>query len=166
MQRRVEWNQADGQWVGLRFWVGWPVFFCLFIGWSSTAVLPQAKKNLKAFYIPLVDYFPTLVAYQRYREPLKYVDFQIAQIKNRAGLRAYFQSWKVNLAYVMSFLAIGMCHENPYLRVISDQYLHVVQAGLKHVMTTALEGGVLRFSVGIDTFVTTQCALGEIELSE
>lgn len=76
------------------------------------------KQSIKALYIPLADHYAALVAYERYRSKMKYADFQIQKMKNWDFLRAYFQSGEVDMAYVMSPLAMDMYNENPHFRWI------------------------------------------------
>ncbi len=75
-----------------------------------------ARQSIKALYIPLADHYAALVAYERYRRQMKYADFQIEQMKNWDLLRAYFQSGEVDMAYVMSPLAMDMFKEKPHFR--------------------------------------------------
>ncbi|MEJ1353206.1 MAG: hypothetical protein RPV21_01375 [Candidatus Sedimenticola sp. (ex Thyasira tokunagai)] len=56
------------------------------------------------------------MAYERYRDKMVHADFRIEQMKNWDLLRAYFQSGEVDMAYVMSPLAMDMYRENPYFR--------------------------------------------------
>lgn len=76
------------------------------------------KQTIKALYIPLADHYAALVAYERYRERMQFADFQIEQMKNWDFLRAYFQSGEVDMAYVMSPLAMDMYQEKPHFRWI------------------------------------------------
>lgn len=76
------------------------------------------KQTIKALYIPLADHYAALVAYERYREQMQFADFQIEQMKNWDFLRAYFQSGEVDMAYVMSPLAMDMYQEKPHFRWI------------------------------------------------
>ena len=76
------------------------------------------KKLINALYIPLADHYAALVAYERYREQMKFADFQLKQMKNWDLLRAYFQSGEVDMAYVMSPLAMDMFNEKPHFRWI------------------------------------------------
>lgn len=76
------------------------------------------RQRIKALYIPLADHYAALVAYERYRKQMKYADFQIEQMKNWDLLRAYFQSGEVDMAYVMSPLAMDMFNEKPHFRWI------------------------------------------------
>ncbi len=74
------------------------------------------RQSIKALYIPLADHYAALVAYERYRRQMKHADFQIKQMKNWDLLRAYFQSGEVDMAYVMSPLAMDMFNEKPHFR--------------------------------------------------
>jgi len=78
----------------------------------------QPKKSIKALYIPLADHYAALVAYERYRDEMKVADFQLQQMGNWDLLRAYFQSGEVDMAYVMTPLAISMFQEKPHFRWI------------------------------------------------
>ena len=90
------------------------------ISFSVFASEPAAKqrKVIKALYIPLADHYAALVAYERYKEQMKFADFQIEKMKNWDLLRAYFQSGEVDMAYVMSPLAMDMFDEKPHFRWI------------------------------------------------
>ncbi len=76
------------------------------------------RHPIKALYIPLADHYAALVAHERYRDKMIYADFQINQMKNWDLLRAYFQSGKADMAFVMSPLAIDMYSEKPHFRWI------------------------------------------------
>lgn len=78
----------------------------------------DARKTVKALFIPLADHYAALVAFDRYREQMKYADFQIRPMKNWDLLRAYFQSGEVEMAFVMSPLAMDMFREKPHFRWI------------------------------------------------
>jgi NitT/TauT family transport system substrate-binding protein len=78
----------------------------------------SSRKTIKALYIPLADHYAALVAYERYRDKMRYADFQLEQMKNWDLLRAYFQSGEVDMAYVMTPLAISMFQEKPHFRWI------------------------------------------------
>ncbi|MEE9395468.1 MAG: ABC transporter substrate-binding protein [Methylococcales bacterium] len=79
------------------------------------AAIPT-RQPIKALYIPLADHYAALVAFERYRDKMHYADFQLEQMKNWDLLRAYFQSGEVDMAYVMSPLAISMFQEKPHFR--------------------------------------------------
>ncbi|OUR70898.1 nitrate ABC transporter substrate-binding protein [Methylophaga sp. 41_12_T18] len=100
------------------------LFCTLFVVFSTTssyaepAVQATEKQTIKALYIPLADHYAALVAYERYRDQMQFADFQIEQMKNWDLLRAYFQSGEVDMAYVMSPLAMDMFNEQPHFRWI------------------------------------------------
>lgn len=83
----------------------------LIISLSFSAHASSTKQSIKALYIPLADHYAALVAYERYKKDMKYADFEIIQMKNWDLLRAYFQSGKADMAYVMSPLAMTMYQE-------------------------------------------------------
>lgn len=87
----------------------------LFLTFSLDA---QEKQSVDALYIPLADHYAALVAYERYAKDMKYADFKILQMKSWDLLRARFQSGEVDMAYVMSSLAMDMYSENPHFKWI------------------------------------------------
>ncbi|NRB23707.1 ABC transporter substrate-binding protein [Shewanella sp.] len=89
------------------------LFFVLAVSASAAD-----KKVIKALYIPLADHYASIVAYERYRQEMKYADYQLEQMKNWDLLRAYFQSGEVDMAYVMSPLAMDMFSDKPHFRWI------------------------------------------------
>jgi len=85
---------------------------------KSTPSPNPGKQVIKALYIPLADHYAAVVAYEKYGKQMQHADFQIEQMKNWDLLRAYFQSGEVDMAYVMSPLAMDMFHEKPHFRWI------------------------------------------------
>ncbi|WP_022942129.1 ABC transporter substrate-binding protein [Psychromonas hadalis] len=95
------------------------VCFILIFSFSlSFSATLHAKQPIKALYIPLADHYAALVAYERYREQMKYANFEILKMKNWDLLRAYFQSGKADMAYVMSPLAMDMYSKQPNFKWI------------------------------------------------
>lgn len=95
------------------------LFILLFCGINAPAFAEQSKKQtIKALYIPLADHYAALVAYERYRKQMQWADFQLEKMKNWDYLRAYFQSGKKDMAFVMSPLAMDMFNEKPHFRWI------------------------------------------------
>lgn len=92
--------------------------FFLLSSFSSNSFSQTPKQTVKALYIPLADHYAALVAYERYRKKMKYADFKIEKMKNWDLLRAYFQSGEVDMAYVMSPLAMDMYSHKPHFRWI------------------------------------------------
>jgi len=87
------------------------VFFIMLFSLSVNASEKIKKQTIKALYIPLADHYAALVAYDRYRNQMKYADFKIMQMKNWDLLRAYFQEGGADMAFVMSPLAMDMYQE-------------------------------------------------------
>ncbi|MFK5912800.1 MAG: ABC transporter substrate-binding protein [Woeseiaceae bacterium] len=87
---------------------------CLAISFTQTSYAQPPKQTIKALYIPLADHYAALVAYERYRNKMKYANFEIQKMKNWDLLRAYFQSGEVDMAFVMSPLAMDMYTEKPH----------------------------------------------------
>ncbi len=94
------------------------VITMVFVLTLSASAHTSERKEIKALYIPLADHYASIVAYERYRSEMQYADFQIEQMKNWDLLRAYFQSGDVDMAYVMSPLAMDMFSEKPHFRWI------------------------------------------------
>lgn len=86
-------------------------------GYAAKSPIDVTSRQLiHALYIPLADHYAALVAYESYREQMVHADFRIEQMKNWDLLRAYFQSGEVDMAYVMSPLAMDMYRERPQFR--------------------------------------------------
>ena len=94
------------------------ILFLLLSSVASISFSQTSKQTIKALYIPLADHYAALVAYERYRKKMKYADFKIQKMKNWNLLRAYFQSGEVDMAYVMSPLAMDMYNQKPHFRWI------------------------------------------------
>ncbi len=90
----------------------------LYAACNNVYAKEHKKQIIKALYIPLADHYAALVAYEKYRKKMKYADFKLEQMKNWNLLRAYFQTGEVDMAYVMSPLAMDMYRENPHFRWI------------------------------------------------
>jgi len=94
-----------------------PLFFLLIV-LPFYLFAKEPKQQVHALYIPLADHYAAIVAYERYASQMKYTNFKISQMKNWDLLRAYFQSEEVDMAYVMTPLAIDMFNEKPHFRWI------------------------------------------------
>jgi len=90
---------------------------CLAISTLSIGA-SKTKQPIHALYIPLADHYAAVVAYERYRGKMIHADFTIEKMGNWDLLRAYFQSGEVDMAFVMSPLAMDMYRENPHFRWI------------------------------------------------
>ena len=104
--------------ASLRFLMALSVIALLATGTTVNADSGSTKQPIHALYIPLADHYAALVAYERYRDKMVYADFKIQQMKSWDLLRAYFQSGKVDMAFVMSPLAMDMFREKPHFRWI------------------------------------------------
>ncbi len=84
----------------------------------------QAKEVIKAAYIPLADHYAGIVAYEKYRDQMQYADFQIKRMKSWPLLRSYFlgKGSDVDMAFVMSPLAMDMFHEKPEFRWVGQMH--------------------------------------------
>ena len=78
----------------------------------------SSRMPIKALYIPLADHYAAVVAYERYRNEMKYADFDIMQMGSWDLLRALFQSGEADMAFVMSPLAMDMFREKANFRWI------------------------------------------------
>ncbi len=103
-----------GRWL-LRHWAAL-LLLASMISYNSFVFPQNSKQTIKALYIPLADHYAALVAYERYRGQMKHADFRIEQMKSWDLLRAYFQSGEVDMAYVMSPLAMDMYQEKNHFR--------------------------------------------------
>lgn len=90
---------------------------CFAINCYAEADVSQ-KQEIKALYIPLADHYASIVAFERYREQMEHADFKIKKMKSWDLLRAYFQSGEVEMAFVMSPLAMDMFNESPHFKWI------------------------------------------------
>lgn len=102
------------------------------------------KQTIKSLYIPLADHYAALVAYERYRHQMQHADFQIEQMKNWDLLRAYFQSGEVDMAFVMSPLAMDMYHEKPHFRWIGLMHRDGNALAINHLLNQSVKLPQLR----------------------
>ncbi|MBV1959478.1 MAG: ABC transporter substrate-binding protein [Pseudomonadales bacterium] len=85
---------------------------------QTLSAAPPQKQIVNALYIPLADHYAALVAYERYRDKMQHADFRIEQMKSWDLLRAHFNSGDVDMAFIMSPLAMEMYHNKPFFRWI------------------------------------------------
>jgi len=102
------------------------------------------KQIIKALYIPLADHYAALVAFDRYRAEMIHANFQIEQMKNWDFLRAYFQSGDVDMAFVMSPLAIDMFNEKPHFRWIGLMHRDGNALAINDIINKRVQLPVLR----------------------
>ena len=96
------------------FLLKFSLFFSLIIPLNSFA----KKIDIHALYIPLADHYAAIIAFERYKKQMKKANFKITKMKSWDRLRAHFQSGDVDMAYVMTPLAIDMYNENPHFNWI------------------------------------------------
>ncbi len=122
------------------------LFICFIV--INTASATERDKNtkqvIKALYIPLADHYTALVAFERYREQMIHADFQIEQMKNWDFLRAYFQSGEVDMAFVMSPLAMDMFNEKPHFRWIGLMHRDGNALAINDIINEMVQLPVLR----------------------
>lgn len=106
---------------------------------SAPAYSQNIKTPVKALYIPLADHYAALVAYERFRKNMKYADFNIEKVKNWDLLRAYFQSGEVDMAFVMSPLAMDMYSENPHFRWIGLMHRDGNALAINHLLNQQVQ---------------------------
>ncbi|MCJ8321208.1 MAG: ABC transporter substrate-binding protein [Colwellia sp.] len=95
------------------------IVLCTYLFLNQSSASPKVEKQkVKALYIPLADHYAALIVYERYRDKMEYANFELEQMKNWDLLRAYFQSEEVDMAFVMSPLAMDMFSEKPHFRWI------------------------------------------------
>jgi len=94
------------------FWIG---IFVL----GAAAVTYAQKQTIKAIYIPLADHYAGIVAYEKYRGQMQKADYQIERMKSWPLLRAYFMSGEVDMAYIISPMAMDMFARRPDFRWVS-----------------------------------------------
>lgn len=81
-----------------------------------------AKTPIKAIYIPLADHYAGIIAYEKYRDKMTKADFSITRMKSWGLLRAYFREDEVDMAFVMSPLAMDIFHETKNVRWVSQMH--------------------------------------------
>ncbi|MBV1881306.1 MAG: ABC transporter substrate-binding protein [Pseudomonadales bacterium] len=123
-----------------RFFVG--LFFSAFSSWllaleneslkyssetskpiTSSAIKTSPKKaSIKAAYIPLADHYAGIIAFEKYRDQMKYADYTIARMKSWPLLRGYFLDGLSDMAFVMSPLAMDMYGRSPTFKWVSQMH--------------------------------------------
>jgi NitT/TauT family transport system substrate-binding protein len=85
---------------------------------SIETVIPK-KQKVKVLYIPLADHYPAVIAYDKYKDQMQLADYEIEQMKSWLGLRARFYDDDVDVACIISPMAMDMFHEKQNFRWIS-----------------------------------------------
>jgi len=78
-----------------------------------------AKEEIKAFYIPLADHYPAIIAYEKYKDKMEIADFTIEKKKSWPSLRGQFSMGKADMAFIISPMAMDMFAEKPNFRWVS-----------------------------------------------
>jgi len=78
-----------------------------------------AKEKIHAFYIPLADHYPAIVAYEKYRNEMKAADFTVEKMKSWPSLQGQFNMGKADMAFIISPMAMDMFAKKPHFRWIS-----------------------------------------------
>lgn len=86
---------------------------------DDTPAVSQHRQVIKAAYIPLADHYAGIVAYEKYRDEMKYAQYEIERMKSWPLLRAYFLSGEADMAYIICPLAMDMFREDPSFRWVS-----------------------------------------------
>jgi NitT/TauT family transport system substrate-binding protein len=89
----------------------------LFTGGPS--LLAEERQPIRAIYLPLADHYPGVVAYEKYRDKMTKADYTIERMKSPELMRAYFMSGEVDVAFIVSPMAMDMFAEKPDFRWIS-----------------------------------------------
>lgn len=112
--------------------------FLLLCNYSASASQIINKVPVHALYVPLADHYAGIVAYERYRSTFKHADFSLEQMPNWDLLRAKFLTDDIDMAFVMSPLAMDMFMQKPEFRWIGLMHrdgnaLAVNRVLLKHM---------------------------------
>lgn len=76
----------------------------------------QDRQPVKAIYIPLADHYAGIVAYEKYRDSMTGADYSIERMQSWPLLRAFFRSGEVDMAFIISPMAMDMFQEQPDFR--------------------------------------------------
>jgi len=79
----------------------------------------QDRQPVKAIYLPLADHYAGIVAYEKYRSSMTRADYSIERMLSLPLLRAYFQSGEVDMAFIVSPMAMDMFLDEPNFRWVS-----------------------------------------------
>lgn len=95
------------------------VFFLLLTVLVGNVTLTRAgdRQPIKAIYIPLADHYPGIVAYEKYRQTMVKADFSIERMLSWSLLRASFQSGEVDMAFIISSMALGFGSDKDVLAI-------------------------------------------------
>lgn len=95
------------------------VFLIAGFAMETVHITAAEKQSIKALYIPLADHYAGIVAYEKYRDEMEKAEYTIERMKSWPLLRAYFMSGEVDMAYIISPMAMDMFAEKPKFRWVS-----------------------------------------------
>ena len=95
------------------------VFFIASFAMGIGVMAADEKQVIKAVYIPMADHYAGIVAYEKYRNQMKKADYRLERMKSWPILRAYFLSGEVDVAFIVSPMAMDMFAEKPEFRWVS-----------------------------------------------
>ena len=104
---------------------GLTVFMVVTLAFTAILICPlktlaNEKKIIKAVGIPLADHYAGVVAYEKYRNEMKYADYQLLILPGPELVRAYFQSMPdADIAYNVCPMVMDMFAEKPDFRWVS-----------------------------------------------
>jgi NitT/TauT family transport system substrate-binding protein len=129
-----------------------------------------AKEKIEALYIPLADHYPAIIAYEKYRDEMKEADFIISQKKSWPSLRGQFEAEMVDMAFIISPMAMDMFAAKPDFRWISlihrDGNALAVNEHMEHYLSLAPERKNRKPTAEVaEAFSKAKQALGEPSLT-
>ena len=84
------------------------------------SVVGAQKVSIKAVGIPLADHYAGIIAYEKYKEQMKYADYQIKILPGPNLVRRYFRSYSdVDIAFNVAPMVMDMYSKKPNFRWIS-----------------------------------------------
>ena len=101
------------------------VFFALsilyIIFFDITLFASQAKKvSIKAVAIPLADHYAGVIAYEKYKDKMKYADYNLLILPGPDLVRRHFRSYDTtDLAFTVSPMVMDMFAKKPNFRWVS-----------------------------------------------
>ncbi len=93
------------------------ILIAIFASFAVTA--DETKKKIEIAYIPLADHYPLIIAYEKYRDKMKFADLHITQMKSWDFLRSYFREDSTDMAGIICPMAIDMFSEKADFRWVS-----------------------------------------------
>lgn len=88
-------------------------------GMGIAPVSSVEKQPIRAIYIPLADHYAGIVAYEKYRDQMEKANYGIEKMISWSRLRAYFMSGEVDVAFIISPMAMDMFARKNNFRWVS-----------------------------------------------